>query len=962
MKGDFSRRTFDPRDGYRSVLLQQGRVLLDADVNEQADITAHHDEVRTADIVGRSGGPAPDSGPGSFAVTAADGSAPTATAWSDLRVAAGTYYVDGILCESAVDITPADQPHLPAIGSGATASPGLPEPGAARVALYLDVWTRLVTAEEDPSLLEVALGGPDTGVRAQTVWQVRAEPFTGACADLHDPGWLDRTPRPMVAGLKTPSGTPDPCDITQSGGYQRLENQLYRVEIHDSAVPTFLWSRDNGSVFAGLTAIDDPTASGATLGLDRAGRDEAGSIAAGDLVEVSSTDMHLRGQRGYLARAGTPEVVADSGGTDTAVTLPVTWLDPSHRPGALATLGRAPLVRRWDGGPTQLRVGAVDLEGGITVRFPNTGTPRTGDYWLIPARSVRMVYGMAQSSGTIEWPPGGKGPVQQPPVGPTHHVAPLAILVKDGAGWTLEDDCRRLFPPLTALISLDLVGGDGQEAMPGDALPEPVRVAVRNGGMPVVGAPVAFSTTGGHVSASVPTAGDPGATTASTGPDGVAGIRWLLDPVGPATQTLTISRLDDADDPVGTAIVVTGRLSVAREVAWDAPSRCKPLDSRTVQDALTGLALARELRLLGGDGQEVGAEGRCVPQPVRVVVDSPCGPVPDVEVHARDDSGLVAAATPGQPTPATLAPGAGPHAVAETADDGSAAFWWQPGFGDTRSATLDVLLDGSPVAPIRVSATLDPGGGRTPGVHIVAVEFGSGRPFGNDTTVHPDQLASGIVVTLDGEVPPEALSGKPVVRVELDLPWPVKGDGDAWSQVPVGFRTVTLAAELKGDGRRFVWAPGDRTSAWFRDMLWGVLANAQWSDPLLGRFIVEGWAIPTADPPELAVNGHAATRMRGVRTVLVLPTDDDVAGGVFTQWFRLSRERVNPPPRPVPDVIGRTAALARRVLEGEGLAVQFAEERDPAVRKGLVIRTEPAAGTDVAEGSVVTVVVSTGRG
>ena len=32
MHGDFSRRTFDPADGYRAVLLQQGRVLLDAEL------------------------------------------------------------------------------------------------------------------------------------------------------------------------------------------------------------------------------------------------------------------------------------------------------------------------------------------------------------------------------------------------------------------------------------------------------------------------------------------------------------------------------------------------------------------------------------------------------------------------------------------------------------------------------------------------------------------------------------------------------------------------------------------------------------------------------------------------------------------------------------------------------------------------------------------------------------------
>ena len=52
MHADLSRWTFDAGQAYRAVLLQQGRVMLDADVNEQAEITAYHDEARAADLVG----------------------------------------------------------------------------------------------------------------------------------------------------------------------------------------------------------------------------------------------------------------------------------------------------------------------------------------------------------------------------------------------------------------------------------------------------------------------------------------------------------------------------------------------------------------------------------------------------------------------------------------------------------------------------------------------------------------------------------------------------------------------------------------------------------------------------------------------------------------------------------------------------------------------------------------------
>src|SRR4029450_9184239 len=79
MQGDFSRWTFDARDDYRSVLLQQGRVLLDADWNEQTELTRYDDETRTLDMVGRAGGPIGGAG---FGIVDTDGNAPTGVAWT----------------------------------------------------------------------------------------------------------------------------------------------------------------------------------------------------------------------------------------------------------------------------------------------------------------------------------------------------------------------------------------------------------------------------------------------------------------------------------------------------------------------------------------------------------------------------------------------------------------------------------------------------------------------------------------------------------------------------------------------------------------------------------------------------------------------------------------------------------------------------------------------------------------
>ncbi len=60
MKGDFSRLTFDKKKHYSDILMQQGRVLVDADWNEQQAIKTYLLETQAADIIGKSGAPLED--------------------------------------------------------------------------------------------------------------------------------------------------------------------------------------------------------------------------------------------------------------------------------------------------------------------------------------------------------------------------------------------------------------------------------------------------------------------------------------------------------------------------------------------------------------------------------------------------------------------------------------------------------------------------------------------------------------------------------------------------------------------------------------------------------------------------------------------------------------------------------------------------------------------------------------
>ena len=70
MKGDFSRDTFNASQHFLRVLMQQGRVQLDADWNEQVAILLHYLQNLAKDLIGPSGGPSHDYGFGISTIVA----------------------------------------------------------------------------------------------------------------------------------------------------------------------------------------------------------------------------------------------------------------------------------------------------------------------------------------------------------------------------------------------------------------------------------------------------------------------------------------------------------------------------------------------------------------------------------------------------------------------------------------------------------------------------------------------------------------------------------------------------------------------------------------------------------------------------------------------------------------------------------------------------------------------------
>ena len=507
MKGDFSRQTFDPKKHYSSVLMQQGRVQLDADWNEQQAIDRYRDETTALDVIGACGAPMDDAG---FAIT---------TDGKTLFIGKGRMYVDGILCENDTDaLDYALQPDLPYRPSNQQTVPTIQDLLSTAKAnagiVYLDVWQRHLTALDDDLMREKALGGPDTTTRVKTVWQVRMLPINlsattsveltqlikeeksletqiaqlnlsrakNASAKIKELqtkldevrkaiATLERQTRQSVAltcdgeysewdQLTAPSKaklnaqTQPPqkeelCQLPPSAGYQRLENQLYRVEIHNGGTlkqgvkssVTFKWSRDNGTV---VTSIDK--ISGQQVTVHDVGPDAVLGFATGQWVEVSDDWLELNGEPGQLLKI-----------TDVNQATRVITLDSAPTPLAPNANGvdpaRHPKLRRWDqDGNVGTSTGVpgntnwIDLEGGIQVQL-SEGAYKTGDYWLIPARTA---------TGEIEWPPfqvPNTSPIAQNALGIHHHYCRLALVDFNKETIRVTDDCRNLFPPLTKVCA-----------------------------------------------------------------------------------------------------------------------------------------------------------------------------------------------------------------------------------------------------------------------------------------------------------------------------------------------------------------------------------------------------------------------------------------------------------------------------------------------------------------------------
>ncbi|NTW07355.1 MAG: hypothetical protein HGA29_05880, partial [Syntrophaceae bacterium] len=326
----------------------------------------------------------------------------------------GRYYVDGLLVENESKIDVAQ-----------------PSKNGLHLA-YLDVWTRHICAAEDNTLLEPALGGPDTTSRIKTAWQLRCR-YLGA-KDAFTPDEI----RKRYYGVWPELSSPEPSDYWQlplgtgrmkidSTNFTRIENQLYRVEVHtgnfdengEATTLKFKWSRDNGSVVAAVKDINTTTK---IITLADADLKIQNAFGDANLIEICDEVCSRTGAPGYLVSVDMSLI------REGKINLKENW---GYERSA-AALEAPIIVRRWDGVQS---VKNFELEDGLTVAFDADDVYyRSGDYWLIPTRTDAVI--------------GWENNVSQPAHGVEHHFAALALITKETNKCTFEN-LGVIFQPLT---------------------------------------------------------------------------------------------------------------------------------------------------------------------------------------------------------------------------------------------------------------------------------------------------------------------------------------------------------------------------------------------------------------------------------------------------------------------------------------------------------------------------------
>ncbi|MEW6371112.1 MAG: DUF6519 domain-containing protein [Pseudomonadota bacterium] len=447
MQGDFSVLHFDPRRDARpvagapesvlrnlsGVLQQQGRVTLDADQTEGELFDLAWQGQAGRDIIGAGVCAVPAADPQAFRVDAVSVSAGVVHVW----LHPGRAWADGILARLA-GLAPDAAAAVER--SASPLAPSAPIAHGARDAVVLEVSEESLHAFQYPErLLEAALGGPDTAERAYVNLRLRLLRLAAGedCRNIgarlsDDPAALGR----LSVSLAPPTAIPGDCPVSGGGGYTGFEHCLYRIEVADvppAAPPRFKWSQWNG-------------------GLVGRGRFDATAVPARVIIDAGRAAIVSAGLSGFYLEA--LEYDALAGAWRVVYGAPATLntehdLELASPPsfGALPATAEPVFFRLWNGIADVAAFpdsGApAELGDGIRLAFaaPTASNYRPGDYWTFTVRAGGIDNPLVLVDAA-------------PPAGIVYHRVALAeVLWSLGPNGELSgavEDCRQVFPPLTA--------------------------------------------------------------------------------------------------------------------------------------------------------------------------------------------------------------------------------------------------------------------------------------------------------------------------------------------------------------------------------------------------------------------------------------------------------------------------------------------------------------------------------
>lgn len=451
---DITRWIYDARKRYSHNHMQAGRLITDADWNDNSDAAAEDHRRAVSDLVGPYG--SPDEGFRVDNVRITGGSL-------DFDLLPGTLYLGGMRLHLDQLTTWQTQPDVLLLDTIA------PPTETRHDLVLIEACEAPVSGVEDSELIDPALG-VDTTQRLMRYQRVRVIPGVNASSctlafqefidslEAGNSGTINDNFEWIVdASLTvtfTDEGTAeDLCKPPLTGGYLGAENTAIRVQLVDSS--HFTWSLHNATPLYRVSLNEDNT----TIVMITLPRDEYSTPQDGQIIEILPWHAVLHNNEktaafsGHLTRISTVNT-NDDGNISITLADPVPvaefnrWLD---RPDAatLAENGTYYFMRIWNRGADLGSDPAISFTPGTPVTLGTTGIQVTfngseflrEDFWVIAARphTPTQVLPWELETGT-------------PPHGIHRCIAPLALIHyhQDTNAFHVTD-CRPHFRSLTEL-------------------------------------------------------------------------------------------------------------------------------------------------------------------------------------------------------------------------------------------------------------------------------------------------------------------------------------------------------------------------------------------------------------------------------------------------------------------------------------------------------------------------------